>query len=508
MRQLGIISAVFLLFNVTIEAKEATNAKTFRYEEPVAFSQGLKEKADLFFHSRNYSEALKTYELLLLEDDLAKAPIFKKMALSHAALNHPSKSVTCIEQYLLQDFDPNIFLNDGFESIKNSAEFREAEKSYSPKITIWSFLYLYVALIGFYLTIVINFNRNVDPVSKKLISAFIFIHSFFIFHICLNITNYQYIFSHSYLMSTVFSFLYGPLLYFYFKRTTQLYRFKVKDLLHLIPTLLFLVYILPIYAMSASEKLTLMMGRFNNGQNPTDSKDVAIIVTLKLTSLILYGYFIGKLYVAGRQNTNISRENKLWQKSIYGIHIAYILSYAVYGILISTNIWSGFFYHSQIICMALMVLYVGYSANVQPSVFSGVYSYKTPLLFKYKNSGLTESLSSELKENLIRLFDEFKIYKENDISLEILSDRLNTTRHNASQVINEHFKMNFHELINTYRIREAKQILDNGHLENLNIIDIAYEVGYNNKVTFNKAFKKDTNLTPTEYHRSLVSSFS
>ncbi|MEM7714576.1 MAG: helix-turn-helix domain-containing protein [Cyanobacteria bacterium P01_A01_bin.68] len=46
-------------------------------------------------------------------------------------------------------------------------------------------------------------------------------------------------------------------------------------------------------------------------------------------------------------------------------------------------------------------------------------------------------------------------------------------------------------------------MLDNDRLKNLNIIDIAYEVGYNNKVTFNKAFKKDTQLTPTEYQKKL-----
>ena len=61
--------------------------------------------------------------------------------------------------------------------------------------------------------------------------------------------------------------------------------------------------------------------------------------------------------------------------------------------------------------------------------------------------------------------------------------------------------MGFHELINKYRIEEAKKILHNDEQKNLNIIDIAYEVGYNNKVTFNKAFKKDTQLTPSQYQR-------
>ena len=108
-----------------------------------------------------------------------------------------------------------------------------------------------------------------------------------------------------------------------------------------------------------------------------------------------------------------------------------------------------------------------------------------------------------MKENLIKLFEKEKIYRENDINLEMVARKLNTTRHNASQVINEHFKVSFHELINTYRIDEAKKILKEHNDHGLNIIDVAYEVGYNNKVTFNKAFKKKTQLTPSEFQRSV-----
>jgi YesN/AraC family two-component response regulator len=118
---------------------------------------------------------------------------------------------------------------------------------------------------------------------------------------------------------------------------------------------------------------------------------------------------------------------------------------------------------------------------------------------KYLKSGLTPSLSVELKEELINLFTVQKVYRDSSLNLETLSEKLNTTRHNTSQIINEHFDMNFFELINKFRIDEAIDLLIEDKNGNLNIIDIAYEVGYNNKVTFNKAFKKTTSLTPTEF---------
>jgi len=182
------------------------------------------------------------------------------------------------------------------------------------------------------------------------------------------------------------------------------------------------------------------------------------------------------------------------------------LTYLLYGISISGVLgeFPSFIYHSQVIAICIMVLYVAYMAYVQPDVFSKKYnSIKAGINFqKYERSGLTESLAIELKENLISLLVEEKVYKENDLSLEILSEKLNTTRHNASQIINEHFNMNFFELINKFRIEEVLNILKDDVYGNLHIIDIAYEVGYNNKVTFNKAFKKETSLTPTQFIES------
>ncbi len=463
-------------------------------------SVNLLAKADAFFTKKSCREAIKTYQLAVENKYVEKAALFKKITLSYSALHNIDESLQCIEKCLISAFDTSILMDSGFDPIWETPGFNQASEKYTEKYTIWSFMYLYVALIGFYIAAIIHFNKKIDLAAKLLISSFIFIHSFFILHICLVITHLHYKFPHSYAMSTCFSFLYGPLLYFYFKRIAQKYSFKKKDLLHLVPTLLLLFYLVPLYYLPGEEKLRLIIERITIGRS---IGDITIIV-LKLASLIIYGYFIRKVYRKAKKDNSINKENKVWQKNIFRIHSMYIICYAAYGILLSNNMTSGFFYHLQIVSMALMVMYMGYSANVQPNVFSGGYSFGKGLFFKYKKSGLTQGLSNELKENMIYLFDHEKIYKENDINLDTIAERLNTTRHNASQVINEHFKINFHELVNKYRINEAKSMLEMDDQHNLNIIDIAYEVGYNNKVTFNKAFKKDTNLTPSEYQKVAI----
>ncbi len=506
MRQIGLQLLLILFSSIYLYSIPPIDiAENYYFVHPTFENEpDLLKRANGFYTQGKYDLAIVAYTNLVKQNETPSAQVLKKLALSHAAQAEPEESVRYLEESLLTTFNSNILMDSGFDAIRNSKSFVALEKKYTPNITIWSFMYLYVALIGFYIAMILHFKKKIDPVAKILISGFIFIHSFFIFHISLNITNYQYELPHSYLMSTAFSFMYGPLLYFYFKRITQKYSFKKSDLLHLLPTVLLLAYLTPIYVLSADGKLGLMLNRVNGGLNPGDAAYMSIIVVLKFASLVIYGYLIHKLYQNAKQHKDLSKINKKWQRNIFFIHVAYIATYGLYGVLISNHIASGFFYHLPIATMSLMVLFLGFSASVQPSVFSGLYSFENHLFFKYEKSGLTKSLSQELRENLKRLFDTEKIYKQNDISLEFLAEKLNTTRHNASQVINEQFGMNFHELVNRYRIEEAKYILEKDSKRSLNIIDVAYEVGFNNKVTFNKAFKKDTQLTPSQFQRSCL----
>ena len=71
-----------------------------------------------------------------------------------------------------------------------------------------------------------------------------------------------------------------------------------------------------------------------------------------------------------------------------------------------------------------------------------------------------------------------------------------------SHVINASFNQNFRDFINSYRIEESKSRLVQ---DDMNILNIAYEVGFNSKSAFNTAFKKFTGMTPKEYRKKNIS---
>jgi AraC-like DNA-binding protein len=85
-----------------------------------------------------------------------------------------------------------------------------------------------------------------------------------------------------------------------------------------------------------------------------------------------------------------------------------------------------------------------------------------------------------------------------DLSLEALAKELNVPVARLSLAINKVLKKTFYELINEKRVQKSKILLK--ELSEQNTIEyIAYQSGFNSRASFYRAFKKHTDITPTEY---------
>ena len=431
--------------------------------------------------------------------DLDSLIYFREAAFQAAENSNPEEAVSYITKYLEKTRDFSFIENSAFDTISRSIAYQSLSKQYLPKVNWGSMLYIYAGLIGIFIVIIFNTQRKKDKATITLLSVLIFIHSFFIIHVGLHSMNYQFVYPHLYSTSTVFSFLYGPLLYFYFKRIKIGYTLRKKDLLHLIPTLALIIMFSPIFILSGDEKLKIMMGI---GKFKDRAYGVEISIG-KMLSLLVYTFFTIKLFLSSRKQNYIDEYKPIykWQRNIVFFQTLFTSVYAIYLVLLVSYILTGPMFHMQLIVLSCFVLYVAYTAYVNPKTLLG-YQLEASFL-KYKNSGLTSSFSEELKEDMMRMLENDKIYKQNTINLNTMAEMLGTTRHNTSQIINEHFGLSFFELINTYRIKEATEIFKLDTHRHKNIIDVAYEVGYNNKVTFNKAFKKIHDTTPSQFVKNL-----
>lgn len=116
---------------------------------------------------------------------------------------------------------------------------------------------------------------------------------------------------------------------------------------------------------------------------------------------------------------------------------------------------------------------------------------------KYAKSPLDEVVRQRIERKLQHALEVDQVYKRSSIKLRDLCDHLNENTHYVSQVINQVMGTSFYELINKHRIDAAKAMLVSDSRES--VINIAMDVGFNSKTTFNAAFKRLTGITPKEY---------
>jgi AraC-like DNA-binding protein len=123
----------------------------------------------------------------------------------------------------------------------------------------------------------------------------------------------------------------------------------------------------------------------------------------------------------------------------------------------------------------------------------------------YKTKEIKKDMSSEKAKDIMRrIIEELtknKLYLDSELTLDNLSEKMNINHYYLSQAISSSWNGNFIDLVNTYRVKEAKEILSNSKFSHMNIIDIGFKVGFNSKSTFNRVFKNKINITPKEYRQ-------
>jgi AraC-like DNA-binding protein len=116
---------------------------------------------------------------------------------------------------------------------------------------------------------------------------------------------------------------------------------------------------------------------------------------------------------------------------------------------------------------------------------------------KYKTSPINLEDQRALLGKLSKVMAEQKPFLKSDFSLPDLAQNVGTTVHALSQAINEGLGKNFFEMVAEYRVNEAKKLLRDR--PNIKVEEIAEQVGYNSKSSFNTMFKKFTGVTPSQF---------
>jgi len=144
--------------------------------------------------------------------------VYRWTAIEYAQNNDAKNASIYIEKYIKSTLHVGFINNDIFDSIADSEEFKNLKNKYKTNYSTINLFYLFTSLIGIFIFIILNLKNNTNNTSKTLISIFVLMHSIFILDLFFYLTNLRYNYPHTMFMSITFSFLYGPIIYFYYKK--------------------------------------------------------------------------------------------------------------------------------------------------------------------------------------------------------------------------------------------------------------------------------------------------
>ena len=107
------------------------------------------------------------------------------------------------------------------------------------------------------------------------------------------------------------------------------------------------------------------------------------------------------------------------------------------------------------------------------------------------------------KAKIEMIISEQNLYQNPELTLTDLAKKLDTNATVISKAINQGFGLNFNDFVNNFRIESVKSSFKKGEHKKSTLLGIAFDCGFNSKATFNRAFKKNTGLSPKEFIEKL-----
>lgn len=290
--------------------------------------------------------------------------------------------------------------------------------------------------------------------------------------------------------------LLGPVIYFYIKAILDKpikihsWRFWVHSFSS-IPALSFYLYF---HSLPLNQKIDLLLQSFKDGALPFITLDIFFYIQMTLYLFTCYRIIKNQLRISSKISKGGIVVDISWLGTLMIIDLIFMFATAPFCFYF-TNV-----HVSNIIAqlaITIQLIYIFIKSIWQTGVFPGEpvpeLKPKEPLL------KIADQVVDTYYKTLVSFIQDKKPYLQQDCSIQTVSEQTGIPVHHLSNILNQRFDKNFPDFINEYRINEAKRLLDSEQSEKMTLETIGYECGFGSKSSFNKAFKKFTNHTPSAY---------
>ena len=373
---------------------------------------------------------------------------------------------------------------------------------------IWAIIILFGAAQGLFLSVYL-FSKSENREANKWLAFLLTVISLHLIEYAADITGLTMQYPFFIAITYPLLFFMGPLYYIYCHYLLdKSYKTTFKNILHFLPSLIVLLLMMPFYSMSADAKVKLMSG-IAQGDTIKIPPSQLIFMGAHVAQTVAYIFasykFINKKEEELKHfSSEVFMVKKLEWLNAFSLYFAlYFLLYFIVVVLLTfINSYQFQLDYLILLITSISIYAIGYAAISNPEIFKAIPEFDLQSFElnkeKHVNSSKNSTRFPELKDQLLQYMDANKPYLKSDLKISELADSLAIPYYQLSQLINDEFLVNFYDFINKYRVEEAKKLLIEDD-RNFKILAIAYEVGFNSKATFNRVFKKFTNLTPSEF---------
>lgn len=313
-------------------------------------------------------------------------------------------------------------------------------------------------------------------------------------------------------ISLCLTMLFAPLFYLYSKYITRNFdEFNRRDYLHVLPSLLLLSIFLFLKALPSNNSVPFL-ALFEK------YKWIKIAYGFIFQILfIVYTISALKIVIRFKKQTKHYYSFNSYKISLNWLIAMIVLFFFIIAlIIISSIVYEKNNFYSDVIIFRhlteLFYVYIlgvwGFNQNQLNSEIEPVSINNDELLIedlasgKYQKSGLKSDDVKNHLETLMHCMQDSEVWKDTELSISKLANQTSIPKYHISEVLNAHLGKSFYVFVNEYRIEYAKKLLMDKKYNNWSILAIAYECGFNSKAAFNSFFKKQTQLTPSEFKKS------
>lgn len=301
-----------------------------------------------------------------------------------------------------------------------------------------------------------------------------------------------------YFIPLPFTYAIGPILYLYLSKLTRSDWKGKYVFVHFIPLLLMMNLWIALFFIDTEIMVQLISNLQNlsyTKRNLYDWLCTAIVIGPKI-SIFYYSMLIPNYYFKNR-NTILESLPKELQIFSFGliIYVWVMILADIFGYIFSIKSWYQYSAWSHSI-VAILVYWFG---RYRPET---LLEYQAIIhKVRYAKSKVSGLAVNEIILNMNQLMTEEQFYADEDLRILRFAEELGISMHQLSEILNQNLNTNFNDFVNQHRVKAAqKYIFDE---PNRSLLSIAMAVGFNSKSSFNRAFKKHTNMSPTEYKASL-----